>query len=306
VTLDANARLRPPSALTQPVIIEVAINGATKKNQNPHVPITPAEIAADALACLNAGAAIIHNHIDILFCPDQIAAERYLEGWRPVLDTRPAALLYPTINIVPGGEISYDHQQTLAETGLLRIAAVDPGSLNLGSSGADGVPIGDFVYQNNHSKIAHVFDLCRNYSLGPSLAIYEPGWLRTVLAWWHAGRLPQGSMLKFYLSTDRGLAGAPFGLPPTPTALNAYLEILGDCPLPWAVSVVGGDVALTEVARLALEHGGHLHIGLEFYGGNRQPTNVELVTEAVGLCESVGRKIATSSDAAELLDLPRR
>ncbi len=46
-----------------PVIIEVAINGTTTKEQNPHVPRTAQEIAADALACFDAGAAIVHNHV---------------------------------------------------------------------------------------------------------------------------------------------------------------------------------------------------------------------------------------------------
>ena len=77
--------------------------------------------------------------------------------------------------------------------------------------------------------------------------------------------------------------GAPFGLPPTATALDAYLEILDGCDVPWAVSVVGGDVIASDVAGLALERGGHLHLGLEFYGGDRPPTNVELVAEAVAL-----------------------
>ena len=47
-----------------PVIIEAAINGATTKSQNPHVPKTAEEIAADAMACLDAGASIIHAHCD--------------------------------------------------------------------------------------------------------------------------------------------------------------------------------------------------------------------------------------------------
>ena len=33
-----------------PVIIECAINGATSKATNPHVPVEPSEITADALA----------------------------------------------------------------------------------------------------------------------------------------------------------------------------------------------------------------------------------------------------------------
>ena len=68
-----------------PVIIEAAINGVANKARNPHVPCEPAEIAADALACLGAGAAIVHNHIDQFGSPAPVAAERYLEGWRPVL-----------------------------------------------------------------------------------------------------------------------------------------------------------------------------------------------------------------------------
>jgi uncharacterized protein (DUF849 family) len=54
---------------SQPVIIEVAINGATTKEHNPNVPRTPDEIATDALACLEAGGAIIHNHIDLEIGP---------------------------------------------------------------------------------------------------------------------------------------------------------------------------------------------------------------------------------------------
>ena len=66
--------------MTDPVVIEAAINGVTPKARNPHVPITPEEVAADALACFAAGAAIVHNHVDVLMVPGEEAAERYLEG----------------------------------------------------------------------------------------------------------------------------------------------------------------------------------------------------------------------------------
>ena len=78
-------------------------------------------------------------------------------------------------------------------------------------------------------------------------------------------------MVKLYFSAERGPLGAPFGLPPTAKALDAYLELLDGCDLPWAVSAHGADLVATEIAPLALERGGHLHIGLEFYGGDRTP-----------------------------------
>ena len=287
-----------------PVIIEAAINGGTTKERNPNVPRLPDEIAADALDCIAAGAAVIHNHIDRTGIDEDEAAGRYLEGWRPVLAERPDALVYPTVHFGP--PIGYEHLVPLAASGLLRVGLADPGSVNLGGVDATGVPTGGFVYANSFDAVGRAFDICREQRLGPSLAIYEPGFLRATLAWWRAGRLPAGSMVKLYFSTERGLLGAPFGLPPTTRALEAYLEMLEGCPLPWAVSVVGGDVTASEVAPAALRRGGHLHLGLEFYAGDGTPTNRELVERAVRLCEDAGRPVATPDQAAELLDLPRR
>lgn len=287
-----------------PVIIECAINGVTSRAANPHVPVAPSEIAADALACMEAGAAIIHNHIDVSAVSVEKAVERYLEAWRPVLDARPDALLYPTIHFDASGSCSYEHLAALAAAGM-RVGITDPGSVNLGIRGADGLPLGGFVYSNSFDVIGRAFDICREGQLGPSLAIYEPGFLRTALAWWRAGRLPAGAMIKLYFSTERGYLGAPFGLPPTERALDAYLELLHGCDIPWAASIVGGDLCADPLARLALDRGGHLHVGLEFYGGDRIPTNVELVTEAVALAQRCGRPIATPDQAAQILGLPR-
>jgi uncharacterized protein (DUF849 family) len=50
---------------------------------------------------------------------------------------------------------------------------------------------------------------------------------------------------------------------PFPRPLDAYLAMLGDAPIPWAVAVLGGSLLDAPVARLALERGGHLRVGLE-------------------------------------------
>jgi 3-keto-5-aminohexanoate cleavage enzyme len=81
--------------------------------------------------------------------------------------------------------------------------------------------------------------------------------------------------------------------------------LLDGYDIPWAASVVGGDLCASPIATLALERGGHLHVGLEFYGGERTPTNLELVTEAADLCRQLGRSVATPDQAARILGLPQ-
>lgn len=288
---------------SHPVIIEAAINGVTSKEQNPSVPVTPEEISHDALACIEAGAAVIHNHVSVVGQGAEASADAYQASWEGVYAARPDALIYPTVDYGEGG-VSYDHLAVLAKRGCLRIGICDPGSVNLGWAGERG-PEG-IVYANSFELIGQALDLHASHQLGPSFAIYEPGFLRTVLAFYRVGRVPAGAMLKFYFSTDRGLFGAPFGMPPTLRALEIYLDILGDCPIPWAVSLAGGDVVHSEVASAALLRGGHLHIGLEFFHGDRAPSNVELVREAVALCQASGRPVATPDQAAEILGLPDR
>uniref|UniRef100_UPI0025E89E63 3-keto-5-aminohexanoate cleavage protein n=1 Tax=uncultured Phenylobacterium sp. TaxID=349273 RepID=UPI0025E89E63 len=103
-----------------------------------------------------------------------------------------------------------------------------------------------------------------------------------------------------------GSAGQPaigFGLPPTSAALTAYLEMLEGSGLSWSVAVFGGDVVRTGLARLALERGGHLRVGLEDYGGTDTPTNAELLEGAVAVCQAVGRPLASSAEAADLLGM---
>jgi uncharacterized protein (DUF849 family) len=292
------------SANDQPVIIEAALNGATSRRRNPNVPITPDEIAAEALACLEAGAAIIHQHDAEGGVSAARTAEQSLETYRLILAERPDAICYPTATFLDPITERWGHHQPLVEAGVLRMAYTDPGSVNLGRIGAgDGHrPPSGYVYHNSHADFAYKMDECRRLELAPSVAIFEPGFFRVILAYHEAGTLPAGTFVKFYFG-----AGGPysFGLPPRESFLDTYLELLGDAPIPWAVAVFGDDVVGCGMADWALSRGGHLRVGLEDYGGEGQPSNVELVQAAVAATEAAGRRPATPDEAAELLGIPR-
>ncbi len=277
--------------MEQPVIIEAAINGVTSKEQNPQVPRLSGEIAEDALKCFGAGAAIVHNHVDIVMVDGATAAAHYLECWRPVWKVIPDALLYPSVNAGPV-EQSFAHFPLLAAAGC-RIGVVDVGSVNLG----------DFVYVNSRADIEFQLTVCRESQLAPSVAVFEPGFLRVALGLWRAGRFPEGTMIKLYFGGDKGYLGGVFGLPPTKPAFEAYMAMLEGCPLPWSAAVVGGDIIDSGVARMAIERGGHLHVGLEDWAGPGHPDNEELVMAAATVCADLGRAVATRADAAEILGL---
>ena len=294
----------------QPVIIEAAINGLTSTERNPHVPRTPEAVARVAIRCIDAGAAIIHAHNDSIELPREVAVRLYAESWRPVLDRHPDALLYPTQQLGPDMAERLAHFAPLIDVIGLRIGIVDPGCVNVTWADEDGLPApGLGPYVNSVADIHAGFALCERLGLGPSVSIYEPTWLNHTLAFERAGRLPRGAMLKLYFGGTNGYfargEGVSFGLPPTAKAFAAYLEMLEGSSLPWSVSAVGGDLLATPVARLALEAGGHLKIGLEDYAGPGTPTNEELIAQAVQLASDVGRPIASPAQAAAFLDLPR-
>jgi uncharacterized protein (DUF849 family) len=255
--------------MARPVIVELAVNGATPRHRNRHVPRTPAEITEAALAGIEAGASIVHNHNDEpMFTADGVhSVEPYLTAWRPVLDRHPDALLYPTMAAGAQGipvTRRWAHVEELARRGMGGMTLVDPGSVNLGlaSTGAVADDAAAGPYANPLADIGYMFARSGELGAAPSISVFEPGFLRAALAWQRRGRLPPGAMVKLYFGGE-----LEFGLPPTATALEAYLELLEPSRLPWSVAVLGGDVVGCGLAELAIARGGHVRVGLEDYAG---------------------------------------
>jgi 3-keto-5-aminohexanoate cleavage enzyme len=233
---------------------------------------------------------------------EQVAA-RSLEAYELILAARPDAIVYPTANF-GDGPISerWGHHELLAAAGVIRMGLLDPGSLSLGAPGPDGVPVGGFVYSHSYNEIREKADGCRRLGLGPSIAIFEPGFLQVVLAYHRAGQLPSGAFVKFYFSAGRLL----FGHRPSEAALDLYVDMLAGTGLPWAVAVLGGDVVECGMAGWAVERGGHIRVGLEDFGGSQTPGNVELVQAAVGVVRGLGHEVATCDEASSILGLSTR
>jgi uncharacterized protein (DUF849 family) len=263
-------------------IIEVALNGGIPKSLNPHVPRTPDEIVADALACIAAGASIVHNHNEepTIGGPPAHDPAPYEQVWRAVLEVEPDAMLYPTMRgWGPDTTIEqrYSHVVALARAGVLGTTIVDLGPINVAPVDANGLPEAtDVMYLCTFGDIDYEFRVARDIGLPISLAVFEPGHLRAGLAYIKNGFAPPGSMIKFFFeSAPVGVAAR--GLPPTRSALGAYLDMLDGFDLPWMAAVTGAPALDPAFHRLVLEAGGHLSVGIERTGRGGTPRNVDLV-----------------------------
>lgn len=119
------------------VIITCAVTGSIHTpSMSPHLPITPEQIANEAVAAAEAGAAMVHLHArdPDTGKPDQTPA-RFLE-FLPNIKERSDAI----INITTGGGLGMTLEQRLAPALACRpeIASMNMGSFNFNISGAAG------------------------------------------------------------------------------------------------------------------------------------------------------------------------
>ena len=251
--------------MAQGVWPEAALNGPWTRQRQPGIPVTRAEIVEQAVACADAGAAIVHLH-----AYDEASgrpSEAY-DLYAPVFDgirSRRDVICYPT---VPMGarpsqgpaeaRARYEVVERLGRAGLIEWSVVDPGSVTLATfaelrDGEDG-----FLYANSASDVRTGLELCGEHGLVPSYAVYEPGFLRTGAALRAAVPGSPGPVYRFMFST-----AFTFGLPPTDWALDSYLRLLdaSDPGAPWMIAGLG--VELDGLWDVAMARGGHLRVGLE-------------------------------------------
>jgi uncharacterized protein (DUF849 family) len=270
------------------LVIEAAINGSTAQEANPNVPRSIDEIVAAALACVDAGASIVHNHNDEPNWgePSTRLPDPYEAAWREIWETHPGLLMHPTTSgeRSAGIEQRFSHIAELHRRGALTMSTADAGCFSLAVDGPDG-PQALPAFGNSAADVGWIFGWCREADVPVHVSIFEPGMLRLTLAHHRAGSLPRRTKVQVYF----GGTMAIFGLPPTQSSLDAYAAMLADVGLPWMVGVLWGDVVGSGLAEAALRAGGHVRVGLEDYAGPGQPTNEDLVARAAELGTKFGR-----------------
>ena len=283
------------------VVIEAAITPFRKGA----APMTAVQMVDQACQCLEAGAAIIHHHHDFTLNRDGAIAQ-IIGVERDILAAYPDALFYP--DYVRGVAIweKNAHLQPMHDAGVLRMMAMDPGLTLFGRTDERGLPAESVTGGATFGEADQLVSFARRVGTPISVGIYEPGHLRWARAYAAAGMFPSGSMIKLYFN-DGYTMNAPavpavnFGLDPTVQALDFYLSMLEGIDLPFIVSVQGGVLLDTPVARHALERGGHLRVGIEDTGGRTGMTNRETVEAAIALAGQVGRPVVAGRAAKESL-----
>jgi 3-keto-5-aminohexanoate cleavage enzyme len=295
-----------------PVILECAVNGSTTKAKNPLAPETTDELTAEIIRCFDAGATIVHAHSNQPSEDNKIAAEAYADVFRPVWKKHPHAILYATANFDPAaynrerrvwsGEVQCGHHRILAEAGLVNMVLFDTGVVPLAGYDKQGKPSPEsaiFWYGFWPDDWQVIMDICNDLGTGTSISVFEPGWMKNVVAMVKAGTLPRGSKLNIYFAPDSFAAMAP----PIPEALELYLKMIEGMDLKWSVGSVGEQSIMdTPLARMALERGGSFRVGLEDWAAG--PGNVDQIERAKEMINAVGRPLVSGADAIRYLDIP--
>ena len=270
--------------VTSKLIITVAPTGnVPTREMNPHLPMTPEEIAESAVRCRKAGASLIHVHA------------RDPKG-KPTLAPQVFARIHSLISertdlivqISTGGRAGTDPEARAAAVRLIRpeMASLTTGSMNFP----------DRVYANSFELIELLARTMREAGTKPEMEIFEPGMIA------NAQRLVEKGLASEPLHFDFVL-GSRGSLPASARNLMFLYETIPPGST-WTVAGIGR--WQLPMALLAIAMGGHVRVGLEdnlYYHKGVLATNLQLVARVARIAAEVGRPVATPDEARQILGL---
>lgn len=284
-------------------ILTCALTGVLTNPEQHPVPVTPAQMAAEARDAFNAGASIMHVHLR-----NQEEGLGHLPSWDPdvaeaVCDAIRAACPGVVINLTTG-VIGKDISGPLACIRRVRpeIAACNAGSLNYLKIRADGTwAWPPMVFDNPVSKVQQYLDVMAECGVHPEFECFDVGIVRSVAMYVKAGML-RPEMGRPDVNLVMGVAS---GMPCDADLLALLPRWMADDAV-WQSTLIGR-AEVWPVHQKTAELGGMLRSGVEdtFYlpNGERAAGNGALITELAACARRAGREVASPAEAREILGL---
>ena len=281
-------------------IITCALTGVlTDPRQHP-VPVTPAQMAAEARDAFNAGASIMHVHVR-----SQEAGFGHMPSWDPevalaVVDAIREACPGVVINLTTG-VVGTDVSGPLACIRRVKpeIAACNAGSLNylkIKDNGQWAWP--PMVFDNPVTKVQQFLGVMAEFEVHPEFECFDVGIVRTVGMYLKAGMFKGVPEYNFVMGVASGM--------PCDADLLALLPRYLAPGAVWQTTLIGR-AEIWPVHQKTADLGGMLRTGLEdtFYlpGGERAKGNGVLVAELAACARRAGREVASPAEARVLLGL---
>jgi uncharacterized protein (DUF849 family) len=297
---------------TGKVIITCAVTGSIHTpSMSPHLPITPDEIAAGAIAAAEAGAAMLHLHARN---PETGQPDQSPELFRQFLP-RIKQSTDAIINITTGGGLGMSLDQRLAAAKWARpeVASMNMGSINFNISGA-----GRKVEHWLHDWEKPYLEMTKDFILSNTFAQIERGMreLGELGTRFEFECYDMAHLYNLAHFAERGIIEPPFfiqgvfgilgGIGPDPENVM-FMKSMAD-------RLFGNDYVFSALAAgrhqmplitLSALLGGSVRVGLEdslFAGrGRLAGSNAEQVSKIRRILEELGLDVATADEARAIL-----
>lgn len=273
-------------------IITAAVTGAwPKKENNPNVPMTPAEISEDVYECWKAGAAIAHLHMRDDEGNGTMDHNKFRETVELIHKNHPDCDVI--LNLTTSGDIYATDETRMEHVKELKpeMASYDCGSMNWLNSG---------LFINSPTFLENLGNLFQETNTKPEIEAFDPGMIANAAYYVKKGIIKAPLHFQFCMGCANGIPGTVKNL----VFMKETMDQL--CPgSTWSTFGVGHSAMEIMYAAIAL--GGNIRVGMEdnvmYKKGELAQSNKQFVERAVRVIEEFGLEVATPDEARQILGL---
>jgi 3-keto-5-aminohexanoate cleavage enzyme len=289
------------------LIIEVALNEVIMREQNPHVPISPDEIAQDAYDCCNAGASIVHFHARDAATGKNLPTDTalYAESLEKI-KAKCDVISYPTESYKPNVPSVNPHIRELAFNVKLQLEMAFMFVKNAGLIDEQGRYLDPLVETGAPEHPNTFLRFCMDTGVKPKFVVRELGDVRHLVACRNAGLIADPITCHLRLH-DR----LTFGPTPDARGLLSFLDAVPQqIPFVWFVHPLDFiDPKLHfQLNAVAVGSGGHCRTGLgdQVLSFGVPESNPQMVERIIAMAQLTGRDIASPNEARDILKMRRK